>query len=358
MARNPDYDITFDCEDYDPSGVVGQGRLLTHVAIAGDWIGIGIVATSLDLGDILIQGSSIFSAVWGGTSLDLEDIFIEGELAISLPVNNWVRWSDIGSFSFLIDRKNVAGEMPLDWPGTIYDVRKLGSSVMVYGSGGITQLVTKDNIFGMKTLTRVGIKGAWAITGTEHFHFFVDSRSRLWKMGDQMELLGYDEFLSLMTTPVLNYDESMNLLYICDGTYGYVYSLGDKSFGTGPTTITGIGYVNGSRYVIGSAAPSIPTFEIVTDILDIGSRNWKTLHELEIGTNLSGNLEAMVDFSNTLQGVFTSVGWKPISPEGVAFIHCAGKEFKVRVRNTTGAAIEVDYLRIKGVIHNYSPIDT
>ena len=89
MARNPDYDMTFDCNAYDAFGVYGGGWLRTSVAIEGELQGIGVIAEAMDLGDVLIQGTQIFSAVWEGSSLDLGNVSIEAEIIISPPVTNW-----------------------------------------------------------------------------------------------------------------------------------------------------------------------------------------------------------------------------------------------------------------------------
>ena len=301
-------------------------------------------------------------------------IFIEAELLSSNTSNitaasisnmyldpiksNWVKWSDIGSFSFVMDRKNVAGEMPLDWQGEVYSVMKLYDTVMVYGSGGVSQLIPKDVIFGLNTLSKVGIKSRFSVTGDASLHMFIDKENRLCRLDKTISILGYAEYLSPMTNPVLNVDNLNGIVYICDGTYGYVYSLADKSLGSGPVNITGIEYSDDELYVITSGPVTMPTLEIVTDILDFNNRKDKTVHELEVGTNLTGSLEASVDFSLSTAGTFTSSGWKPVTPDGIAYIHCFGKEFRVRLRCTTNVAIELDYMRIRGVTHRYNPLDS
>ena len=273
-------------------------------------------------------------------------------------LTSWIKWSDIGSFSFDIDRKNLAGEMPLDWRGEIYSIRKLNKYVMVYGSGGISQLIPQDNVYGLNTISKIGVKGRFSVTGDDTIHVFVDSKGRLCKLEDGVVVLGYAEYLSSMTSHVLSYDNLNRLVYICDGTSGYVYSVDDQSLGDGPINITGIGYSNGQSHVVTSGTINIPNMEVVTDILDFGSRKDKTIHEVELGTNLSGSLEASVDFSLSTAGSFVSAGWFPVTPDGIAYVHCFGKEFRVRVRCSTSASLDLDYMKIHGVTHRYNPLDS
>jgi len=357
MARNPDYDMTFDCNAYDAFGVYGGGWLRTSVAIEGEFQGIGVIAEAMDLGDVLIQGTQIFSAVWEGSSLDLGNVSIEAEIIISPPVTNWVRWGEIGEFDFAIDRKNVAGEMPLDWPGAIYHIMKLDSSVMVYGSGGVTQLVPHNNFYGMKTLSRVGVKGQWAVGGDENMHLFVDKKGCLIMLTDKYTPLGYEEFFLPMTSPVLSYDPSEKMAYICDGTVGYVYSVEEQSLGSGPANVTGIGFANGYSYLIASGDMEVPLFEITSDTWDFETRGNKTIHEIEVGGDTEGRLEALVEFSKGLKQEFIGTGWRSMGPNGLLSVPCFGKDFRFSLRCPDPMSVKIDYIRVKGVIHNFSPID-
>jgi len=356
MARNPDYDITFDCNGYDRFGVYGRGILDFGVDISGDLLGIGVIAGEMDFG-VDISGNAIFSSVMSGSSLDFGPVALEGEAVFSPPVTNWVRWGEIGEFDFAIDRKNVAGEMPLDWPGTIYHIMKLGSSVMVYGSGGVTQLVPHENYFGMKTLNRVGVMGQWAVGGDENIHLFVDKKGCLCMLTDKYVPLGYEEFLFPLTSPVLSYDASEGLVYICDGTLGYVYSVEERSLGKGPANVTGIGFSNGYAYTIGSGVFEIPEFEITSDLLDFENRGNKTIHEIEVGGETEGRLDVQVEFSKGLKQSFVGTGWRSVGPNGLVSIPCFGKDFKISLRCPNPMSVKLDYIRVKGIIHNFSPID-
>jgi len=155
MARNPDLDMTFDCLGYDRLGNYGIGIISLGLDISGERAGISITGKVIDFG-LDVSGVEHFSTVLPGSAIDFGDISISADVIFSPPVDSLIKWSKIGEFDFTIDRQNLAGEMPMDWRGVIWAILKLGSGVMVYGSGGVTQLLPKANVYAMKTLTRVG----------------------------------------------------------------------------------------------------------------------------------------------------------------------------------------------------------
>jgi hypothetical protein len=358
MARNPLYDIVFNCWDYDRYGNPGRGVIFIQPTITGTWTSISNIDSSIDLGGVEIDGTLIISYPQSGTAITF-GLTIRGNYVSRPPISARIQWSRIGEFNFEIDRKNTAGEMPLEWRGTVWQILKLGSKILVYGSGGVTRLTPADNVFGQETLVSIGIKSERAVVDVEDAHLFVDKKGCLCQTtGNGIEEIGYEEFLYPMTSPVLTFDTLNKLVYICNGTYGYIYSIEDKSLCVGPVNITGLGYSNGELFVIADGAITMPTFQITTDIIDLFNRRNKTINEIEVGTNLTGTLEASVDYSLGINSTFVSTGWHRVTPEGIAFINCFGKEFKVHLRCTTAASFEIDYLKIRGVIHEYSPLDS
>jgi len=168
---------------------------------------------------------------------------------------------------------------------------------------------------------------------------------------DKFEKLDYSEFLSTMGTIVLSLDIEKRLLYICDGTYGYIYGIDSKSFGQGPANITGFGAQSNSIYVVSYGLISTPKFEICTDIYDFGTRNAKTIREIEVGTNVSEFLYASVDYRNSYKDEFKQIGWFLVNPDGRAFPKCYGSEFRFRLKSTIYEYLELDYIKVKGHIH-------
>jgi len=263
---------------------------------------------------------------------------------------NWIKWSHIGSIDFTINRGSVAGEALLDWSGLVYQILQLGTKVIVYGLNGVSIMTPHGISYGMQTIHRRGIKGRNACLGLDSEHFFIDDLGDLYIIKEQLQLLGYREYLSKLTSPVLSYDNSSELLYICDDTYGFVYNPKTQSLGEGPVNITGIQQKNNITYI---AAPSniiVPVLEIWTDIIDFGTRDAKTIESIEVGTDLIRNLLVNIEFRNNKSSVFQRLSWEVCNPAGISYLFCHGVEFRIGLKLTSFDYLEIDYLNIKGRI--------
>lgn len=355
MARNPALDITYNCLGYDRFGNYGQGILSFSPIISGLLTGISINCTPLTF-NILISASFISSIPQSGDTLDFSSgVNISGNLIIGPGILAKIKWSSIGEFDFTIDKKNLAGEMPLDWRGTVWQILQLGSKIIVYGSGGISLLTPHNESFGRALLSSVGIASEWSVVDTEYGHFFISKNGKLGIIKEDVEYLGYEEFFSPMINPVLLYDNFSKLIYICDGISGYIYNPQLHSLGTGPSLLTGIGYSRSEEYILGSF--TAPNAMFITDVFDFGTRNRKTLKEIEVGTNLVGNLEISIFYRLSINSDFSSTEWYKLTPEGRITIPCFGEEFKIGIRCLTLSQFKIDYLKFIGVIHRYNPLE-
>ena len=110
--------------------------------------------------------------------------------------------------------------------------------------------------------------------------------------------------------------------------------------------------------VSSSSIIGMPGFEITTDILDFGTRNRKTIKEIEVGTNLAGDLEVTIYYSIGINSSFNSTGWKIIASEGRLQFPCFGEDFKIGLRCQSAIPFKIDYIKIKAVIHEYSPLES
>lgn len=358
MARNPAFDTVFNCLNYDKYGVIGVGILKIYPEITGEFKSITATDCTLDLGGILIEGSIITSTPQSGDALDFSShIGITGDYIPGTGIFAKIKWSNIGEFNFDIDRKNVAGDMPLGWRGEVYNILKLGSDLMIYGSGGISKITPKENVFSKKTISLLGVVSEWSVVGNDFEHFFIDGKSRLCRVSDRVEILGYEEFLEPMDSPVMVLDEVNRLVFICDGTYGYVYGIDTKSLGSGPVNITGVGYSNFETYVASSNVISMPAFQIVTNVLDCMTRKNKTIHMIEVGTSLGHDLEASIQFNTGINDSFVDIGWHKITPEGTLNLRCFGKEFKIGIRSQANDQFKINWIKITGIIHDFNPLD-
>lgn len=277
--------------------------------------------------------------------------FSYGTMLATGPKSAWVKWPRIGTTDYTIDKSNRAGEMPMDWPGDVTNLRKLGNQIIAYGSNGISILTPAGKMFGLNTIHPVGLIGRDAFAGTDFVHYSVDKLGRLYRLDVELKLLDYREYLSTLSAPVLTLDNEENLLYICDGTTGYIYSPDSKSLGEGPPNVTGIGYQGGIQYAVAPAAIVTPNFEICTDIWDFGTRKLKTVYQLDFGTNLSGQLQAALDFRKDITESFTTTPWVDVHERGWVKINRKGSEFRFRARLTSYEYFELDRFDVDRLIH-------
>jgi hypothetical protein len=271
---------------------------------------------------------------------------------------NFIKWSKVGRFDFTIDESNEAGERPVDWNGCIWHVAKLGSAVGVYGTNGVTLLKPSGVNWGMDTIYRIGLKNKGAFAGSESRHFFVDNLGQLFQVDETLTRLDYSEFISRMSTVILSLDIEKNLLYICDGTLGFVYSIESKSFGEGPVNVTGFGAQSGNIYVVSYGDIITPKLEICTDIYDFETRRQKTIKSIEIGTDSTQFLYASLDYRTSYKDDFKQIGWFLVNPDGKAYPKCYGVEFRFRIKSLIYEYLEIDYLKVRGHIHGFSYLDS
>ena len=355
--RDTSLDVIYNCAGTSSSGAANQGKLIATVTLLGNWANVVfkssavLTTTTSILGD-WNEGIGTSDSVLGITiTIKPDSDFIPFASAVK---NNWVKWSDIGSVSFTQGKDNVAGERPLDWHGTVYAVKKLFGKIVVYGENGVSFLSPSGILFGLNTIYRIGLKGKNAVTGDETKHFFIDNSGKLWKITDSMKSLDYSEYLSTLTANVvMSYDELNNLVYMCDGSVGYVYDVAAGSLGRCSPNITGIGYQSGTQYVVASSAITTDPFEICTDIYDLGVRAGKTIFSLELGINLSTGLYAAIDYRRDIAGSFTQTPWYTVSSIGRVFITAWGREFRFRVKTLSYEDFELDYIKINGVNDAY-----
>jgi len=348
------------------NNLINVSSIDVTVSILGSWLNVNKSADPIEV-TTSVLGTFIIGKLFSNAAL------ITVEIDLSLPEMtttgskmNWVKWSNIGNLDFTIWKDNIAGERPLDWAGWVYSIRKLGNKVIVYGSGGISMLAPSGNAFGLLPIHKVGLKGKQAIAGDDKVQYFVDAigklqrllevpqKSSLFEQSIVPEELDYSEYLSNMTNPILSWDALNKLLYICDGTSGYIYSQDSNSLGSGPANITGIGLRNNEAYIVSPSTIENPIFEICTDIYDMGSRKNKTITTIELGTDVIGDLWVTLDYRKNKAEEFKTLTWHRVSPNGVTNIPCFGVEFRIRVKRTTYAYFELDYIRVNGIVHDYN----
>lgn len=357
--RNVDLDLIFDCGYEDVHGNKDAGIPVIEISLTGTWRDVlfGGEAIDISIAPVGTWGEGIL--VSDGATIDISIGFSSGLAAAQFTTeslrSNWVKWSNVGSIDFTIWKDNVAGERPMPWKGWVYAIKKLGGRAISYGENGVSILSPHGNAWGEQTIYRLGVKGKNAIAGDDKIQFFIDKKNQLFSVEESLEKLDYSEYLSVLTDPVLSYDIETGLLYICDGTYGFVYNhSGDpeeRSFGSGPVNITGLSSQDGTLYVVSPETIVTPAFEICTDIFDLWSRKSKTIQSVEFGTDTDKTLYGSIDFRNDVSASFAQSSWKEVSGNGVLWQTVFGREFRFRLKTAEYDYLELDYLNVFGVIH-------
>jgi len=267
---------------------------------------------------------------------------------------NWVKWSTIGALDFTILKDNLAGERPLDWKGKVHALKKLGNKVVAYGENGISILTPAGNAFGLETIARIGLKSKQAVAGTDSVQYLLDKHSQLWELSQGLTFLDYSEYLSeLGSAPVLSYDPHERLLYLCDGTKGFVYDPATKSLGRGPVNVTGIGVQDGTKYVTAPAAIAMPLLAVTTDIYDFGTRRAKTIQSIEVGIDTAATIQIAIEYRQKIASAFASTSFYTIDNRGVKPIGCYGYEFRFLLKSLAASWGHLDYLKVNGHVHDH-----
>jgi hypothetical protein len=361
--RNPELDqeidLGYSIESGDGTTYTYPGILSSTASLHGTWLNVGIVADPFVL---TAETICTFSKghIWEVDPFEFTAELSEPHIDLGRPRKNWVKWSNIGSVDFTIWKDNVAGERPIDWSGWVYAVKKLANKIVVYGQNGVTLLTPLNNFWGMITISHLGLLYKGAVCGTDFVHFFIDKQGKLCRLDEKIEVFGYEEYLSTLgPSVVMSYDELNQLIYICDGLIGFVYSVRSNSLGQGPVSVTGIGVQDNELYIVSSTPTiTIEPFELCTDIHDFGNRKNKTITSLMIGTDVTQTLYAAIDYRNDKSAAFASTPWVRVNPNGIANLPCFGVEFRFKLKLLTYEQFELDYIRVNGVVHNYSYLDT
>jgi hypothetical protein len=334
------------------------GPIEITVSIEGYNQNLGFPASAIPI-NVSIHGNLVIGISIPSSPIIIPISIISGGAFLEQVRRNFVKWSKIGVLDFTIDESNVAGERPVDWSGYIWHLGKLGSQILAYGENGVSSFKASGVNWGMDTIYPLGLKNKGAYAGDENMHFFVDKLGYLVMVTDSIQRLDYSEFIDPMGTVILTLDTKRRLLYICDGSVGYIFGIESKSFGVGPVNITGLGEKFGNLYVASSNIIETPVFEICTDVYDFGIRRPKIINQIEVGTDVTENLYVTLDYRTSYKHQFRRMPqWHLVNPDGKAFPRCYGVEFRFRLKSTMYEYLELDYFKIRGHIHSFMFLDS
>lgn len=354
MARDALNDVLIDCRR------TGENALIVYLSVGSNLLGFTYTLADGELVvDCTMFGEAPRSFLHDLSTLqDLSVLFtLSATVITNTKRSNWVGWSKIGQASFVMDVSNDAGFKQMEWPGYVYDVRKLGDSVVIYGSNGISLALPVSSpapTFGFKELYRGGIKSKLSVAGDEFVHYFVDKIGCLYQVNVDkgVQKLGYEEFLSTMTTPVLLWDSMLSRLYISDSETGYTFNGG--ALGGGYKNITGVARVENST--ISFVSPEdieLDGIGICTDTIDFGSRGMKIVDSVQYGIDTDSRVYAAIDYRYSTDESFKTTKWVRLNREGIAHIRVSGTDFRFRLRSDSHIFAELSYISIQLVSNDH-----
>lgn len=348
------YDVTFDCNgQLTPSSLDSFAELQgLQPNVTVDGLGFDVLA---DLTGAGVPGVVVVCAPLESVSTLL------GKSEVTTYLNNIVGWSKIGDIRFKLDRMNDAGYRPMPFRGWVYRVLSLGKSLVVYGSDGIASMEPTGVMYGhlpptfsLKGLLSIGLSHPLAVVeGEEGQHFFIDKQGFLWKITEKgPEQLGYREFFKdtvVAKLPwVLTYDRLWQRLYICNGAVGYIYT--DKGLGQGPGNITGIAKISETTYFARARNQvEAPYPDVVTDILDFGTRDTKTITAIRLGVASALDWQVAIDYRWNIHNDWKTTPYRTATKKGLVGFNVSGAEFRIRIRSVvtdTSQLTDFDYFDI------------
>ena len=344
--HNPDLDTIFNCKANNYAGF-----LFVETSIGGVSLNASYGLADLELFvETSITGEVPCAGLYVLNDLELFiDTSIEGWGVANDQKKNWVGWSKIGEASFALDLTNDAGFRPMDWPGYVYQVRKLDKNVIIYGSGGVTAAYPVSSpmpTFGFKNMINVGVKNKTAVCGDEHIHFCIDTLGCLYKIStDGITRLGYEEFLLPLINPTMTWDVAKRRLYISDESVGYVYN--EDILTGGYANLTGLYRVKENLIAVSPDTLITEPVEICTDIIDFKRRGLKSIESMQFDAISEVPLFAAIDYRYRKKDEFRTTQWSQLNNEGVAHVRTAGVEFRIRLKGLDHGTFDFSYISVQ-----------
>lgn len=285
-------------------------------------------------------GGATKNAVWwsgvgGGDFLHLLDldIAVEGN-------TNIVGAHDADNPLYLdMQKRNASANMIMDTSSQVLSMVPLGQNLIVGCADAIYILPHVSEPFstyGKHMLVPIGVHDRGSIATNGVICIALDQFGSLWSIGGKGDIsrLGYEQYFA----DVL--DEQVTITY--DSMYSEFYiSTATKAFILGNSGLSEIGFSaptlhRMAKKLVGLVTQHSPalTPKVVFGPLDFGSRQTKTVRQLECIGALPNAITATVRFRNSSTSSWTS---KTVSFDvrGRAVVECTGVEFEFELSSST-----------------------
>lgn len=322
-------------------------------SIWDEWLGKLPYAIDTSLEDVN-SNFVMWTTIGGG---DILNLFLP-KMAVEGVIKEDERTLRDGMFLDLW-RRNEAGFMPMPWQGTVHVVKPLGNGFMAYGEDGIAFLphVTGEYpTFGLRKLAPFGIAGRGCVGGDENVQVLLDVSGVLWKISAEnysLQRLGYEEFFEPIIDQdvIITYNQSESEFIISgEDSSGNAlsYILTDSGLGQCPQQVTSAYSLEGVLLGVSSTDENtIPI--VVTDTIDFGYRDLKTITTVELGIEVSADVTAHVAvyYRYNKEADWTLSDWKLVNNEGFVRVQATAIEFRIAVKCSDFVSMKLDYMNVK-----------
>ena len=247
------------------------------------------------------------------------------------------------------------GALPAPWQGTQRAIKQLDSTAILYGDQGVLEIVPFDAesgpTLGFRKLLDTGIHGRAAVGGDNYIHLMVDKTGCAWLLrpGHKPERLEYEWLFSTMTDIVVTFDSTREEFYIGGAIgatlYSYLYTV-SGGMSKIPQCVTSLSSAGGT--LVGIVSSNLfTTFKAVTDVFDLGTREPKTVREIELGLTTSAVATTVsVWYKDNVSGTWKLSAPYTIHGKGNAYFAVTGVEFKVQIDIPALTSVESDYIKV------------
>ena len=260
-----------------------------------------------------------------------------------IPVgdSNTVAWSKIGSLEWEYTLGNEVGWAPMPWLGSVQGLLPLGKEIVVYGDNGVCKLsMAKEPVttFGVQEFGDIGVLNRNCFGGDTTAHIFIGTDYNLYSVTPEKALsgegklpvkLGYNEWISKLSNPIISFDPTKRYWWIGDKNNCFIYT--GTGLGGSSQTPTRLSRLNGN--LLGCTVSHHSNEAIVeTGNISFDSRGIKTLMCVEGDIDATNRVYGSTKFRYAYNAVIRNSPEILLDPRGAFFPVIAGTEIRVRLR--------------------------
>ena len=383
------FDTQFDIVQYDEMNLLVNNKvMISNSALFSGWRGLlksgsGVTASSMTQVDTRVffalaasSSSAMTTGIWPEVLTEWRTVTrqVWGEDVTLLQGNankgdNWIMWSTLGGgdidLPFALEMSLLSGYKQTELKTAILDavrnkqigfikvpsseIRKimaLGDRVMVYSDNHVGFIAPEGDEYRYQELAQVGLMSR-AVGGSDLEHIFLEQGKGLWRLSAsnfQPFYLGFQEYLSGLTNPVVSYHRSEDDYYISDASNGFILT----RTGLGKTKYRLLSvYDSSTQPLAGSWDTTTATdIDIVTHDLDMKRRAHKTLQTVEVGLSGLTGTKVGVEYRYSKADSFTRTTTILLNTEGVAFPVITAPDLRLVITGTPGSNAHLDYASI------------